>query len=108
MDISKLYPPIEYPVSRGTPMIAPLIKWNHDEDWHIPFQNLDLHMNATSNGKLHSISYDNDEFLYLRGHVIDGANVVPLSLYLVQMFNTYIEQFIFIHFNSISLHLSVA
>lgn len=25
-DIAKLYPPVEYPVSRGTPMIAPSIR----------------------------------------------------------------------------------
>lgn len=31
--ISKLFPEVEYPVSRGTPMISPLIKWEHGDDW---------------------------------------------------------------------------
>lgn len=26
LDLAKLYPPVEYPVSRGTPMISPLIR----------------------------------------------------------------------------------
>ncbi|PSN32561.1 hypothetical protein C0J52_22028 [Blattella germanica] len=30
-----LYPPIQYPVSRGTPMISPLIRWEHSEDWYV-------------------------------------------------------------------------
>lgn len=33
MDVSKLYPAVEFPVSRGTPMISPLIRWEHSEDW---------------------------------------------------------------------------
>lgn len=33
MDVSKLYPSVEFPVSRGTPMISPLIRWEHSEDW---------------------------------------------------------------------------
>jgi hypothetical protein len=33
MDVSKLYPPVEFPVSRGTPMISPLIRWEHSENW---------------------------------------------------------------------------
>lgn len=30
-DISKLYPDVSFPVSRGTPSIAPLASWAHDE-----------------------------------------------------------------------------
>lgn len=32
MNLQKLYPKVEFPVSRGTPMISPLIKWDHSED----------------------------------------------------------------------------
>ena len=31
--IANLYPKIQYPVSRGTPPISPLIKWDHSADW---------------------------------------------------------------------------
>jgi hypothetical protein len=30
--LANLYPPVQYPVSRGTPMIAPLVRWEHSED----------------------------------------------------------------------------
>lgn len=29
MEIDKLYPPVEFPVSRGTPSLEPFIFWNH-------------------------------------------------------------------------------
>lgn len=31
--IQKLYPPIEYPVSRGTPSIHTLPLWDHNDQW---------------------------------------------------------------------------
>jgi hypothetical protein len=33
--VSKLYPAVQFPVSRGTPSISPLVSWNHTDDWHI-------------------------------------------------------------------------
>lgn len=35
LDLSPIYPMPEFPVSRGTPSIAPLISWNHEETWII-------------------------------------------------------------------------
>ncbi|KAF7994080.1 hypothetical protein HCN44_011349 [Aphidius gifuensis] len=35
-NVAKLYPDIEFPVSRGTPMISPLVKWDHSDDWYVP------------------------------------------------------------------------
>jgi hypothetical protein len=33
--LAHLYPPVQYPVSRGTPMIAPLVRWEHSEEHHV-------------------------------------------------------------------------
>lgn len=33
--IEKMYPPVQFPVSAGTPFISPLIKWDHSEDWFL-------------------------------------------------------------------------
>jgi fatty acid synthase len=33
--IEKLYPPVEYPVSRGTASISPLIKWDHTKSFTV-------------------------------------------------------------------------
>ena len=34
-DISKLYPRVSYPVSRGTQSISSLIKWDHSDKWFV-------------------------------------------------------------------------
>ena len=31
--IENLYPKVSYPVSRATPTISPLVKWNHDKSY---------------------------------------------------------------------------
>ncbi|KAK3911268.1 Fatty acid synthase [Frankliniella fusca] len=31
VDAAALYPPVSFPVSRGTPTVAPLVSWTHDE-----------------------------------------------------------------------------
>lgn len=33
--IKNLYPPVSYPVSRGTPMIQSLIEWDHSIKWAV-------------------------------------------------------------------------
>ncbi|KAJ8030108.1 Fatty acid synthase [Holothuria leucospilota] len=36
LDLKKLYPPVEYPVGTGTPMLSPGIKWDHSKEWVVP------------------------------------------------------------------------
>lgn len=31
LDVNALYPPVQYPVSRGTPSLADFATWNHNE-----------------------------------------------------------------------------
>lgn len=31
-----LFPPEEFPAPRGTPLISPLIKWDHSQTWDVP------------------------------------------------------------------------
>ena len=33
--LANLYPPVHYPASRGTPMISPLVWWEHSEDRYV-------------------------------------------------------------------------
>lgn len=68
--IDNLYPPVSFPVSRGTPMIAPLIKWDHQQDWKV-VQYDSKRKDVTCEQKL-TISLSNDEYKYMAGHVIDG------------------------------------
>ena len=32
----KIYNKVTFPVSRGTPMISPLVQWDHSHSWDVP------------------------------------------------------------------------
>jgi fatty acid synthase len=68
--IEKLYPPVEFPVSRGTPMISPLIKWDHTENWYVPL--LDIQVRSDTVERKVRLSLDSDEYEFVAGHTIDG------------------------------------
>ena len=36
MDSNKLYPRVQYPVPPGTPLISPLLQWDHAQTWDVP------------------------------------------------------------------------
>lgn len=36
MDCNKLCPPVKYPVPVGTPLISPLVEWDHSQTWDVP------------------------------------------------------------------------
>lgn len=36
VDSNKLYPAVQYPVQVGTPLISPLIQWDHSQSWDVP------------------------------------------------------------------------
>lgn len=85
LKVSKIYPDVEFPVSRGTPMIAPLVRWEHSEDWYVTMYRV---QDKIKSGERNiSISLKDDEYEYLSGHVIDGRNLFPATGYLVY-FNT--------------------
>ena len=35
MKCERLYPLVGFPVPRGTPMLGPLVRWEHSQDWPI-------------------------------------------------------------------------
>lgn len=76
----RLLPDVTFPVSRGTPMISPNIKWEHSKDWFIRFYKLkDV---IQSGEKVFSVSLKNDDLEYLYGHKIDGRILFPATGYL--------------------------
>jgi fatty acid synthase len=68
MDVSKLYPPIQFPVSRGTPMISPNVKWNHEENHFVPY--FDSYNTFERSNIVINIS--DKKFEFIQGHIIDG------------------------------------
>ncbi|XP_055326066.1 fatty acid synthase-like [Sitodiplosis mosellana] len=84
LPIERLYPKVEFPVSRGTPMISPLIKWDHTEDWFV--MKFFVQKGGHSGERKVSVSLDVDP--YISGHIIDGRVIVPGTTYLQLVWDT--------------------
>ncbi|XP_043469524.1 fatty acid synthase-like [Leptopilina heterotoma] len=79
--ISKLYPKVNYPVSRGTPSISSLIRWDHSIKWYTNFFKLPKEI---KNGQVKfTINLNDEKWKYLEHIKIDGKVLVPSSLYLI-------------------------
>ncbi|KAG7203844.1 hypothetical protein KM043_017900 [Ampulex compressa] len=87
LQLAKLYPPVEYPVSRGTPMISPLIKWDHSDEWSMQFHNKQFKLG--SGEREVTISLHNEALGFLTGHIVDGRNIMPATAYLVLIWETF-------------------
>ncbi|XP_036148675.1 fatty acid synthase isoform X2 [Monomorium pharaonis] len=83
--VANLYPPVEFPVSRGTPMISPSIRWNHSEDWFIPDCKTHKYLKRE---RYIEISLKDVDYDYFAGHVIDGRILLPATGYLVLVWQT--------------------
>ncbi|KAM5309029.1 fatty acid synthase [Glossophaga mutica] len=84
-----LFPPVEFPAPRGTPLISPLIKWDHSQTWDVPaaedFPNGSLSSSATVyNIDASPESPDH----YLVDHCIDGRVIFPATGYLCLVWKT--------------------
>ncbi|XP_066251999.1 fatty acid synthase-like, partial [Euwallacea similis] len=77
--IQRLYPKVQFPVSRGTRMISPKIKWQHGKAFPLPIFDIDSKMNEI---KSFYISLEEEQWASLDGHVIDGRILFPATSYL--------------------------
>lgn len=79
MHIERLYPPVEFPVSRGTAMISPLLEWDHTDDYFV--SKFEFHQDCKSGQRRVIVAIEDSPFL--GGHIIDGNNIVRLLIYLI-------------------------
>jgi fatty acid synthase, animal type len=70
MDIRQIYPKIDFPVSRGTAMISPLIKWQHSESFAVPMY--DPFLRCDKRNLI--INLNSQEYAFMRDHRIDGKS----------------------------------
>ncbi|KAL6436122.1 hypothetical protein ACFW04_005722 [Cataglyphis niger] len=84
--LANLYPTVQFPVSRGTPMISPSIKWNHSKDWYVMC--FKTQKKITSGERTVNVTLKDETFEYISGHVIDGKNLLPATGYLVFIWDT--------------------
>ncbi|XP_015113130.1 fatty acid synthase [Diachasma alloeum] len=84
--IWKLYPEVKFPVSRGTPMLSPLIKWEHSEDWFVTSYRTQEKID--SGERIVELAMTDEDYEYMEGHVIDGKNLLPATGYLSLVWET--------------------
>lgn len=84
--LAKLYPEIKFPVSRGTPMISPNIKWDHSYDWYVTSYRMQEKIAAGE--RVVEVTLNDEDFEYMSGHVIDGRNLLPATGYLCFIWET--------------------
>ncbi|KYN04769.1 Fatty acid synthase [Cyphomyrmex costatus] len=84
--VANLYPSVEYPVSRGTAMISPSIRWDHSKDWFIP--KYETQKSIKCRERYVEILLNNEDYDYMNGHVVDGHNVLPATSYLALVWQT--------------------
>ncbi|XP_023309306.2 fatty acid synthase [Lucilia cuprina] len=85
--VQNLYPKVEFPVSRGTPGISSLIRWDHKEDWFITkYENMKT---KSSGERVFTVNLGSDDEEYMTGHVIDGKVLVPATCYLQYVWETF-------------------
>eukprot|EP00102_Acyrthosiphon_pisum_P027204 XP_016664414.1 PREDICTED: fatty acid synthase [Acyrthosiphon pisum] len=77
--LKKLYGKVEYPVVRGTPMISPMLKWDHSNDYVVP--NF-VEKSSGSDDNQVEVDIKTDENKYLIGHTIDGRVLYPAAGYI--------------------------
>uniref|UniRef100_A0A2S2QQD5 Fatty acid synthase n=1 Tax=Sipha flava TaxID=143950 RepID=A0A2S2QQD5_9HEMI len=82
LDLSAIYPLPEFPVSRGTPSITPLIYWNHEETWPI-----NTHY-GSSKIDYKEVCLRDKTSRHLLGHKVHGEVVVPLSFIITEVLRT--------------------
>ena len=78
--ISNLYPRVNFPVSRSTASLSPLIKWNHDKD-HLVTKYPEYFYAFTSVQYI-TIDTMQPKWKFLTGHCIDGRILFPATGYL--------------------------
>ncbi|XP_070380766.1 fatty acid synthase-like [Dermacentor albipictus] len=83
MDPSSLYPPVPWPVPRGTPNIGHLVSWDHTQQWAVAsWKDVPTLVEGKDNIVNIDISGNEDE-AYLAGHRLCGEATFPVGGHLV-------------------------
>nr|XP_022917895.1 fatty acid synthase-like [Onthophagus taurus] len=86
VDLNKIYPSISYPVSRGTPMLSPSIKWHHTNNYTVQCRNIGKFMNR---GNTKEINTTLEKYNFLTEYLINGKSIFPAAGYLMLAWETY-------------------
>lgn len=78
-----LFPPEEFPAPRGTPLISPLIKWDHSQTWDVPAAEDFPSGSGSSSATVYTLDTSPESpSHYLVDHRVDGRILFPATGYL--------------------------
>ncbi|XP_014291398.1 fatty acid synthase [Halyomorpha halys] len=84
--VKELYPPVTYPVSRGTPNLGSLVEWDHSIEWGFAdFRKIGKGMGEIT----YDVNIADPKDAYISGHCIDGRVLFPAAGYLVLAWRTF-------------------
>lgn len=84
-----LFPPVEFPVPRGTPLISPHIKWDHSQTWDVPVAEDFPNGSSSSSATVYNIDASSESpDHYLVDHCIDSRVLFPGTGYLYLVWKT--------------------
>lgn len=83
----KIFPAIQYPVSRGTPNLSRLIKWAHN--LNLGFVSFKSNDDQLYGYQLMMMNSREMNWNWITGHVIDGRNLYPATGYLSLVWNLF-------------------
>lgn len=85
----QLFPPVEFPAPRGTPLISPHIQWDHSQTWDVPAAEHFPSGSGSSSAAIYNIDASPDSHdHYLVDHCIDGRVLFPATGYLCLVWRT--------------------
>nr|XP_049699380.1 fatty acid synthase-like [Helicoverpa armigera] len=86
LDVSALYPRIDFPVATQTRQLSHTVEWVHTEEWNVLlYEAIDQTYTAIYQPKL---TVNEDDFKFLEGSIIEGKKVFPLAGALVFVWDT--------------------
>ncbi|KAM4691284.1 fatty acid synthase isoform 2-T2 [Rhinophrynus dorsalis] len=90
VECNNIFPLVEYPVPAGTPLISPLIQWDHSQTWDVPkAEDFPAGSGGSSSTTVYNIDMNPESpDIFLNDHCIDGRVLYPATGYLVLAWRT--------------------
>ncbi|XP_076014659.1 fatty acid synthase [Genypterus blacodes] len=91
---NSLCPAVKYPVPTGTPLISPLVKWDHSQTWDVPkAEDFPSGSGGSASTTVYNIDINPESpDHYLIGHCIDRRVLYPATGYLCLAWRTLVKK----------------